>query len=431
MNLFNIGDRIEVKTKTQTYTGLVMPSPEHEKDLLIIKLSSGYNLPIKLTKEINVKKIGSESFEGLPAYKPPINKNLPSISIITTGGTITSRVDYKTGAVSPLKSAEELLLTIPELADIVNIRKIIQPFSLLSEDMTFREWQAIAKAVADEINTHDCGVIVTHGTDILHYTAAALSFMLRNLSKPVAVVGGQRSSDRGSFDGAMNLICAAHYCKSDIAEVAVVMHANSSDDICLANRGVNVRKMHTSRRDTFRPINELPLAKIHPNGEIELVNSNHKKRKNEETVADTRFEEKVVLLKYFPGADPELLYHMIEKGYRGIVIEATGLGHVSVNPLNKKTSWLPAIQEAVQKGIVVCFAPQTIYGKLDPYVYTNARILLDAGVVFLENMLAETAYVKLGWILGHTQDIDEAKKLMKENLAGEIIDRILPETFLY
>jgi len=431
MNLFNIGDRVEVKTKTQTYTGLVMPSPETERDLLIIKLSTGYNLPIRLTKEINVKKIGSESFEGLPEYKPLVKKELPSISIITTGGTITSRVDYKTGAVTSLKSAEELLLTIPELHDIVNIRKIIKPFTLMSEDMTFREWGAIAKAVADEINTNDSGVIVTHGTDTLHYTAAALSFMLRNLSKPVAVVGGQRSSDRGSFDGAMNLICAAHYCKSDIAEVAVVMHGNISDDICLANRGVNVRKMHTSRRDAFRPINELPIAEIHTNGNIRVLNQVHKKRKSEETVADTRFEEKVALLKYFPGADPEILYHMIEKGYRGIVIEATGLGHVSTSPLNKKTSWLPAIQEAVQKGVVVCFAPQTIYGRLEPYVYTNARIMLDAGVIFLENVLPETAYVKLGWVLGHTQDNDEAKKLMLENLSGEIVERILPETFLY
>jgi len=429
--LFAIGDKVEVKTKTQTYTGIVMPSPAAEKDLLIIKLSTGYNLPIRLTKDVNVKKIGEEKIEGLPEYKPPINKNLPSISIITTGGTITSRVDYKTGAVAPLKSAEELLLTIPELADIVHIRKISEPFSLLSEDMTFREWQAIAKAVADEINTHDCGVIVTHGTDTLHYTAAALSFMLRNLSKPVAVVGGQRSSDRGSFDGAQNLICAAHYCKSDIAEVAVVMHGTTSDNFCLANRGVNTRKMHTSQRNTFRPINELPIAEIKPTGEIRILNKNFKKRKNEETVADTKFEEKVALLKYFPGAEPELLYHLIEKGYRGVVIEATGLGHVSVNPLNKKTSWLPAIQEAVEKGVVVCFAPQTIYGELDPYVYANARVLLDAGVIYLKNMLAETAYVKLGWVLGHTQDIDEAKKLMPENLAGEIIDRILPETFLY
>lgn len=429
--MFAIGDRVEVKTKTQTYTGIVMPSPEAEKDLLIIKLPTGYNLPIKLTKDVNVKKIGEEKFEGLPEYKPPMNKNLPSISLISTGGTIMSRVDYKTGAVDTLKSANELLLTIPELNDIVNIRKVIQPFSIFSEDMTYREWQAIAKAVAEALNTEDCGVIVTHGTDTLHYTAAALSFMLRNLSKPVALVGGQRSSDRGSFDGAMNLICAANYCKSDIAEVAVVMHGTTSDNFCLANRGVNTRKMHTSQRNTFRPINELPIAEIKYNGDIKILNPNHKKRKNEDTVADTKFEEKVALLKYFPGADPELLYHLIEKGYRGIVIEATGLGHVSTNPLNKKTSWLPAIQEAVEKGMVVCFAPQTIYGELDPYVYTPARLLLDAGVIYLKNMLAETAYIKLGWILGHTEDIDEAKKLMQENLAGEIVDRILPETFLY
>jgi len=431
--MFKVGDRVEVKTKTETFTGVVMPAPEEEKDLLILKLSSGYNVPIKLTKEISAIKIGEEKFEGLPTYRPPF-KDLPFISIITTGGTITSRVDYKTGAVAPLKTADELLLTVPELHDIVNIKRIHQPFSLLSEDMSSVEWKKIAELVEQELKDDEIsGVIVTHGTDILHYTAAALSFMLKNLSKPVAIVGGQRSSDRGSFDGAQNLICAAHYCKSEIAEVAIVMHATESDDYCFATRGTKVRKMHTSRRDAFRPINELPFAKIWPSGKLEIINKNFCPRRDHhaETVLDTRFESKIALLRYFPGADPEIFENLVEKGYRGIVIEATGLGHVAVNPLQKKNSWLPAIKAAVEKGILVCFAPQTIYGRLDPYVYANARLLLNAGVIFLEDMLPETAYVKLGIVLGRTKDIAQAKKLMLENISGEINKRIEPEAFLY
>ena len=428
--MFNTGDRVEVKTKTQTYSGVVMPAPEDQKNLLMIKLDSGYNLGIKITKDVSVKKIGQIEVQKQVAIKLPIKKDLPSVSIIATGGTITSKVDYVTGGVGPLTKPAELLLTTPELLDIVNIRKISSPFAIWSEDMTYKEWQEIAKAVAAEINTNDSGVIVTHGTDTLHYTAAALSFMLRNLSKPVALVGGQRSSDRGSFDGAQNLICAAHYCKSDIAEVAIVMHGTSSDEYCLATRGTNVRKMHTSRRNAFRPINELPLAKIWPAGKIEITNPNYKKRKSEETVADTKFEPKVALVKYFPGADPAILDFYLEKKYRGLIIETTGLGHVSTNP-KQKTTWLPKIKELIKAGIFIGFAPQTIYGRLDPYVYSAGRRLTEAGVVHLDNMLAETAFVKLGWILGHTQDLDEAKKLMLTNLAGEIIPRIEQGTFLY
>jgi len=431
--MFKVGDRVEVKTKTQTFVGIVMPAPEAEKDLLILKLPTGYNLPIRMNKEVTAKKIGEEKFEGLPTYRPEFKK-LPFVSVIATGGTIMSRVDYKTGAVAPLKSAEELLLTVPELHEIVNIKRVHEPFLIASEDMTPAEWKKIAELAAQELNDEEIsGVIVTHGTDTLHYTAAALSFMLKNLNKPVALVGGQRSSDRGSFDGALNLICAAQYCKSEIAEVAIVMHGSESDDYCLANRGTKVRKMHTSRRDTFRPVNELPLAKIWPDGKIEILNKNYRKRRDHraETLVDTRFEPKVALLKVFPGADPEIFESLIEKGYKGIIIEATGLGHVPTSTQNKKMSWISSIKKAVDSGIFVGIAPQTLYGRINLNVYTNQRILEDAGAVGLDDMLPETAYVKLGIILGRTKNPEEAKKLMLTNLSGEINHRLEPETFLY
>lgn len=428
---FNVGDRVEVKTKEGKFVGFVMPSADAK--ILTIKLDSGYNMGLKLAKGVSVKKIGTLGKEKLPSIKPPIKKNLPNIVIITTGGTITSKVDYATGGVSPLTKPEDVLLATPELLDIVNIKKVISPFAVFSEDMTSREWQIIAKEVAKELNQKDIsGVIVTHGTDTLHYTAAALSFMLKNLNKPVALVGGQRSSDRGSFDGGMNLICAAHYCKSNIAEVAIVMHGNSSDNFCIASRGTNVKKMHTSRRDAFRPINELPLAKIWPEGKLEMINKNSKPRdNNKKAEADTKFESKIALVKFFPGANPEILNHFIDKGYKGIIIEATGLGHVSTNPFNKKNSWLEAIREATKKGVFIGFAPQCLYGRLDPYVYSAARQLLDAGVCYLDSMLSETAYIKLGFVLAHSKNRAETKKLMLKNMSGEIVKQILPESYLY
>jgi glutamyl-tRNA(Gln) amidotransferase subunit D len=427
---FNIGDKVEVETKDGKFSGLVMPSLD--KEILTLKLDNGYNIGLKLDRDVKIKKIATRQKEKLVPINPPIKKNLPNIVIIATGGTITSKIDYTTGGVSPLTKPKELILTTPELLDIVNIKRIISPFTIFSEDMSAKEWQIIAKEVARELNKSDiCGVIVTHGTDTLHYTAAALSFMLKNLNKPVALVGGQRSSDRGSFDGGMNLICAAHYCKSDIAEVAIVMHANSADDFCIANRGTNVRKMHTSRRDTFRPINELPLAKIWPNGQIEKINSVIKVRNEKEKVkVDADFDDKIALIKFFPGASPDILRYFVEKGYKGVIVEATGLGHVATNPLNKKNSWLPVIKETVEKGLFVGFAPQCIYGHLDPYVYSAGRQLLEAGVVYL-NMLPETALVKLGWVLAHAKRKEDVKELMLTNLAGEILEKISPETYLY
>lgn len=424
------GDKVEVQSGKKKYAGIVMPSAE--KEFLSLKLDSGYNIGIKLAKDVKIKKIGEVKFEGLPSYKPP-RKNLPYVSLIATGGTITSRVDYKTGAVFPLEKPEDLLLSVPELADIVNIKQIKQPFTLLSEDMSSDEWTALAKEVLKELNSDSVGVIVTHGTDTLHYTAAALSFMLKNLSKPVAIVGGQRSSDRGSFDGALNLICAAHYCKSDIAEVAVVMHGEEEGTFCLANRGTKCRKMHTSRRDTFRPINELPLAKIFKDGKIQILNKKYKPRfdHHAEIVLDAKFEPKVALVKFVPGMSPEILDYYVDKKYKGIIIEATGLGHVATQPIKKQNSWLPSIQNAIKKGVFIGFAPQCLYGRLNPSVYANARILQDAGVVFLEDILPEVAYIKLGWALGHTKDLKEIKEMMLTNIAGEINPRIEPKAFLY
>lgn len=430
--MYEVGDKIEVQIKDKIYKGVVMPAPElAEKNILILKLDNGYNIGIKLTKEAKVKKISEEKFEGFPKYKPKINSKLPSISILSTGGTITSRVDYKTGAVFPLKTPEELLLSVPELLDIVNIRKIHQPFALLSEDMTPKQWQAIAEEAAKLLNSNDTGLIITHGTDTLHYTAAALSFMLKNVSKPVALVGGQRSSDRGSFDGALNLICAAHYCKSDISEVAVVMHGESSDTYCYAHRGTKVRKMHTSRRDAFRSINDIPFAKIFKDGKMQILNKNYRQKFDSvaETVVDNKFEPKVALVKFYPGADPNILSYYIDKKYKGIVIEATGMGHVSTQPLEEKDSWLQMIKYAIENGIVVCFAPQTLYGRLDPFVYRAGRLLHKLGVVYLEDMLPETAYVKLGWVLGHTKNFKEAKELMLTNIAGEINPKLQPNSF--
>lgn len=425
------GSRIRIFTKTSTYEGIIMPRPElASKEFVTLKLDSGYNIGVLKNSILKVEKL-AKSEKATPKSELKFEAGKPPISLITTGGTITSKVDYQTGGVRTVKEPAELIEGIPEIAKFVNITDVIQPFALMSEDMGPKEWQKLAQVTAKELNKDVRGAILTHGTDTLHYTSAALSFMLKNLSKPVAVVGAQRSADRGSTDRVQNLVCAAHYCLSDIAEVSIVMHGETDDEYCIATRGTKVRKMHASRRDAFRPVNDIPFAKIFPDGNIVVTNPNHKTRSASKVTADTAFEEKVALVQVFPGADPGILDYYVSKKYKGIVISGTGLGHVPTQPFDKKMSWIPGIKRAVDSGIFVGIAPQTLYGRIDLNVYANQRILQDAGAIGLGDMLPETAYVKLGWVLGHTKKFAEDKKLMLTNIAGEFNERIEPNSFLY
>jgi len=273
------------------------------------------------------------------------------------------------------------------------------------------------------------GVIITQGTDTLHFTSAALSFMLKNLYKPVIFTASQRSSDRGSSDASMNLVCSAYSAISDIAEVGTCMHGSTDDHYCYFIRGTKVRKMHSTRRDAFRSINEIPLAKVYPDGKIDILNKNHKKRDDDkEVIADVKFEPKIALLKIYPGSEPEVLELLVKKGYKGFVLEGTGMGHV---PTSAEKSWIPTIKKLIKDGIPVVIAPQTIYGRINTNVYTNLRILFhEAKAIPAEDMLPETAYIKLGWLLAHYKDIENIRKMMLTNIAGEITKRTEIDTFL-
>lgn len=410
-----------------------------DRSSVVLKLDNGYNIGIRFDKKMILKKTGPFAKLGaIPTVKLRNKQGLPEVSLIATGGTIGTHVDYRTGGVFMCRTPEEIIATAPDLENVVNLKGVHRPFTIASEDMNYTHWQQIADLVAKELNKGRRGVIVTHGTDTLHFTSAALSFMLKNLTKPVAIIGAQRSPDRGSFDGILNLMCGGCYVgHSNIGEVAVVMHGSSSDDFCLAHRGTKVRKMHSSRRDAFRSINELPLAKIWSNGKIETMNENHRKFEDKKVEADTAFEPKVAIVKFYPNSDPEIIDFYADKDYKGIVIEATGLGHVATgesgtteNELTKSLSWIPHIKSAVNRGIVVVITTQTLYGRVHPFVYRNLRLLYEAGVVFGEDMLPETAYIKLGWLLAHEKDSEKVKNLMLMNHAGEISAETDYRTFL-
>jgi len=426
------GDVVKIYTDEQTYEGILMPRPEiFEKDHTIIKLDNGYNIGIdyKRIKKIEVIKKYEKKKE--EKTKLTHKKGLPTVAILSFGGTISSRVDYKTGGVYADYTAEDFVAMLPELGHIANL-KTEKVMGIMSEDMAPEDWQLMARRIAKELNDSNvAGVVVTQGTDTLHFSTAAISFFLRNLNKPVVFTASQRSIDRGSSDAFSNLLCAVNAAANfDGAAVVTCLHGTSDDNYCILNRGTKVRKMHTSRRDAFRPINELPLAKIYGDGKIEILNHNYNKRNDEIVVVDDGFEEKTALVYVYPGMSPDVLDYYRQKKYKGIVIAATGLGHVST--LNPKYLLTKKIKELVDNGVPVVIASQTIYGRVHPYVYTNLRKLsVQLNCIFAEDMLPETAYIKLGWVLPQAKTIDEVKEMMLTNYAGEISERTDEKAFLY
>ena len=402
----DVGDYVEVKTKNGLFRGVIMPRPKFSSpDILVLKLDNGYNVGI-VPEKIKVIKRGEKKEKKKREIKK--NKGKKTISFIGTGGTIASYVDYKTGAVHPAISAEEILFSVPEIEDECNVRSTVL-FNILSEDMSVSRWITLARKIKEESEWVD-GIVIPHGTDTMHYTSSALSFMFPKLSLPVVLVGSQRSSDRPSSDAYLNLLSAVKVAKSDIGEVVVVMHATTSDDKCYIHRGTRVRKMHTSRRDAFKSINSMPLGEV--NGEINFY-GDYKKR-DDETVLMDKMDEKVALIYYYPGLHSEK-FELILDGMHGAIIAGTGLGHVS-------SELTDILRREIKDGKIIGMTSQCLYGRTNLNVYSTGRELKDAGVIPLEDMLPEVAYTKLMWLLGN-YGREETKDLLAKNLRGEISTR--------
>lgn len=430
LNKISINDKILIESQNLKVEGILMPNTEaNSEDSILIKLNNGYNIGLKFS-EIKITKLEqTEKKFGHSKYSKKTDPTLPNIKLIYTGGTIGSKIDYATGGVYVFTKPEELLYEVPELSGITNIG-IDNLFNISSEDMTYIEWQKIAESIAESLNSGSRGVIVSMGTDTMHYVSAALSFMLNGLNAPVVITGAQRSSDRGSSDAFMNLICSAYIAsKSNIAEVSVCMHSTSSDDECHIIRGTKVRKMHTSRRDAFRPINDRPLAKVGISGNIKYISDYKKISEDKKVTLQTGFESKVAIVIAHPNSDPSILDFYLDNGYKGIIIEGTGLGHTPTSVIHKGFSWIEKVKNLTKKGIIIGITSQCIYGRVNNNVYRNLRFLADAGAINCEDMTVETAYVKLGWLLGNYSK-EEAKRLLNKNICGEIKDRTDYDTFL-
>ncbi len=400
------------------FEGVILPRSETFDDLhIVIKLKTGYNVGVHFDRVVSIEEIGyKEAVYKIPEQEFPRRPNLPKVTLLGTGGTIASRLDYRTGAVIPAFTPGELYGAVPELADLCNLttRKI---FGVFSENMGWKEYVILAEEISREIEGGADGIVIGHGTDTMGHTAAILSFMVQDSPVPIVVVGSQRSSDRPSSDAALNLIHAVKTAgEGDIAEVQICMFGPTSDRYGLLHRGTRCRKMHSSYRSTFRTLSDIPLAVVSREGFRPLNTDILRRDASRKVRIDTAYDDRVTILYYYPGMDPDLVDALVEKGYHGIVIAGTGLGHVNA-PL------YPALDRAIKAGVHVVMTVQTLWGYAQMYVYDTGRDLLDIGVVPLDNMLPETALMKLGWVLGHTREHDEVLAMMRDPVNHEITSR--------
>jgi len=399
------GDEIEVRWKDQLLNGILI-SKNH--DFIIIKLKNGYNMAIDYSHIQSIKVISE--YKPLKQVRGEIRGSGKRVTIIGTGGTIASYVDYSTGAVKPLENAQDVLYAEPDLLKLGDIDAEVL-FNIFSEDMNQKYWKILAKKVYEKVSEGN-GVVVAHGTDTMSFSASALSFLIENPSAPIIFTGSQRSSDRPSSDAYFNLLGAVKVAQSDLGEVAVVMHSGMNDDYLSIHRGVKVRKMHTSRRDAFKSINTDIIGTV--SKDLDLKMYDYKKLKKDEMHLYENLSENVGLVYYYPGMEKELLLKFIDRN-DGLIIAGTGLGHIS-------NDYIEDIKNVIDEGKIIAMTSQCLYGSVNLNVYSTGRRLIGAGVIPLGDMLPEVAYIKLSFLLGNFNH-DDAKVLLAKNLRGELNER--------
>jgi len=423
------GDYVEIKTAEDVFTGLVIPRPDIlNNSIVILKLDSGYNIGISKDKIISSKVINKQENK-VVKHEPLCNDpKLPNVAVVSIGGTISSKIDYSTGGVKADYDASDFLRMCPELQGVANLsaNKVMQ---IMSEDVDLKTISEIAEKLSPYIKDESIdGVVVTLGTDCFHYITSALSFMIKT-PKPIVFTASQRSIDRGSTDAFMNLSCSIKVASTwSGAEIVSCMHESSEDNSCLVIRGNKVRKMHTSRRDAFRPINVLPYARVtYPDLEIQEIKSCLTKRNQNNPEIKSLLSKDCALIHVHPGINPDVINYYVKSGVKGIVLAGTALGHV---PTQGDSNLLPVIKDAISKGVLIVIASQTLYGRTHPFVYTNLRKLsIDMGCIFAEDMLPETAYMKLCWVIANYPK--NVREKMIENTSGEINPIIDYDSFLY
>jgi glutamyl-tRNA(Gln) amidotransferase subunit D len=399
-----VHDRVRIETESMVYEGLILPKHNFsEENIIILKLDNGYNIGVS-TEGAKLSILSkAKVIESMVETKKK-NKGLQNITILGTGGTIASFVDYKTGAVSPAITAEQLVNSVKALDEIANINA--EPlFSLASEDMKPKHWEDMAVKVKEIHDKNNHGIVIGHGTDTMAYSAAALAFQLPEISNPVVFTGAQRSPDRPSSDAHLNLVGAAKTAMSDLGEICIAMHETTDDQNVAIWRGNRTRKAHSSMRNAFVSPNEGPIGIV--SDKIEWKRKY--KSTSEKTTLKAGFDDNIGMVWSHPGLSVQD-WENIVNGKNGVVIAGTGLGHINSELLD--------VIGQTTKNIPVTMSSQCLSGSTNLNVYRNGRKLLEKGVVETYDMLPETALVKMMWLSKHHPN--KINEMMRKNLVGEI-----------
>ena len=417
------GSFVEINTLKENFSGTILPSTNNK--IVSLKLNNGYNIGIEKNKIKKIKIINKKQ------QKPNQNlikqdKNLPKIVVIHTGGTIASKVDYKTGGVSASFTSDDLLSLFPDLKNIAYIDSIFLS-NIMSEDIRFSHYQDLCKEIQKQLKKNPKGIIIGHGTDTIALTAAALAFMIENPPIPIILVGAQRSSDRGGSDASLNLLSASYFItKSNFKGIAICMYKNSSDETCLILPPTKTRKLHTSRRDAFKPVNDTPIAEVnYRKQEIKFLKP--QEENNNKLIIKDKFQNKVAIIKTHPNMFPDLINTLTSKKYKGLILEGTGIGQAPTN-IKENIPNYNALKKFIKSGGIILLTSQCIFGRVHENIYANCRRLKEIGVIFGQDMLTETAFIKLAWLLGNFNK-KQALELLNKNLRGEINSRILPDQY--
>lgn len=329
-------------------------------------------------------------------------KKKPRILIVTTGGTMTMLRNRK-GALSPCKDAASLLEKVPELGEMARI-EVLPVSNIDSSNLQPDLWITIAKAIYRCMAKYD-GFVVTHGTDTLSYTAAALSFMLQELPKPVILTGAQVPLNEIGSDGHTNLINAVRVAASDFAEVAVVFGSQII-------RGTRAKKTSAFDMQAVTSVKSVPLGNI---GLFVQFNAPVRKRGRRKALLQPFLNADVAMLPVYPGIKPETLEYMASS-HSGIVLGGFGAGNIP----SDRNSLIPAIKKATRKKIPVVVCTVCIIGSTEMELYQVGRTALEAGAIPAMDMTPETTYVKLMWVLGQTDDLATIDSMMRKSFVGEL-----------
>ena len=427
------------------HLGLVLPptAPKH----ITIKLDNGYNVSFPNEALHSWDQLDQPAGADPPEYvNPEVDANLPRVRLIHTGGTIASKVDYATGAVEAKFEPQELLDALPELAAIAQL-DAVKIGNMFSDDIRPQHWNIMAEACAQAFEEGYRGVVISHGTDTLHITSSALNFAFAGKggrpAGPIVMVGSQRSSDRGSSDATENLLAAVHWAANAPAPLGsegdgavVVMHDTSSDGVLAVHSGLGVRKMHSSRRDAYHPINAQPIAKLTltPDGfstdllpwyEAAQQEGTHRSPTSSPALFETG--QRLAQFVAGPWLHAEHVEAVVNTGVQGVIIHGTGLGHLPIDdpqndaPENQQL-WRSLIR-CVNRELPVVIVNQCIHGPVDMNVYSKGRKQQDMGLLgHGVNSTPEATMTKLHWVLSQGMKVAEA---MQENLCGEHRERLM------